>query len=466
MGSLSSALSMAVQSLNAASGALKVTNSNIANANTPGYSRQVAILQEAKPSNDGNLSVGNGVVLEGFQSVRDELVQTQIQQETQSQSGANAQLSSLQQIQPAFTTSTQDIGTQMSALFSSLSSLSTNPSSSSSRQVVITAGQNLANAFNSASGSLTAQQTGLNSQVTQDVSQINQLTQQIAGLNPQLAELKATGQDGGVLQDQQNQLVLKLSALTSISVTKTDAGDTLTTGNGTPLVVGSKSYTLQAAPGSDGMQHVLDATGTDITATLKSGDLGGTIQTRDTIIPGLLTKLDTLANQFGTAFNTAQASGKDQNGAVGGPFFTFPPTVLPAVVPVNGSAASIKMAITNPSQIAASSDGSAGSNGNLANLSAIQTTALPSGQTPIDAYSSLVYQVGSLTSNATAESNATTSSLLQLNNQLNSVSGVSIDQESANLITYQQSYEAAARVVSIIQSLFSVTMSMGTAGAA
>jgi flagellar hook-associated protein 1 FlgK len=73
--------------------------------------------------------------------------------------------------------------------------------------------------------------------------------------------------------------------------------------------------------------------------------------------------------------------------------------------------------------------------------------------------------VGSLTSNANAESTATTASLVQLNDQLNSVSGVSIDQESANLITYQTAYEAAARVVSTIQSLFSITMSMGTAAA-
>jgi flagellar hook-associated protein 1 FlgK len=73
--------------------------------------------------------------------------------------------------------------------------------------------------------------------------------------------------------------------------------------------------------------------------------------------------------------------------------------------------------------------------------------------------------VGSLTSNANAESTATTASLLQLNDQLSAVSGVSIDEESANLITYQQAYEAAARVVSTIQELFTVTMTMGTAAA-
>ena len=458
MASLSTSLLTAVQALVADTGALQVTNNNIANASTPGYSRQVAILQEATPTNDGSSSVGNGVVLEGYQSVRDELVQTQIQQETQSQSGANAQLATLQQIQPTFTTSTQDIGTEMSAMFSSLSSLSTNPTSASAGQAVLTAGKNLATAFNTASNTLTSQQAGLNTQVTQDVSQINQLTQQIAALNPQIAELKATGQDGGTVQDQQNQLVLSLSALTSVAVTQTDNGETLSTGYGTPQVVGSQSFALQTTTGSNGMQQVLDQNGSNITASLTTGDLGGTVQMRDQTIPGLLNQLDTLANQFGSAINAAQAQGFNQDGTAGQNFFSVPSTVA-------GSAASISVALTDPTQIASSSDGTAGSNGNLANLSAVQTSALPAGQTPGDAYANLVYQVGTLTSNATAESGATTSSLLQLNDQLSSVSGVSIDEESTNLITFQTAYEAAARVVSTVQALFSVTLAMGTVAA-
>lgn len=456
--SLSTSLLTAVQSLVADTGALQITSNNIANANTPGYSRQLVVLQEATPTNDGNASLGNGVVLEGYQSVRDELVTSQIQQETQAQSGANAQLASLQQIQPTFTTSTNDIGTEMSALFTSISSLSTNATNSAAGEAVITAGQNLATAFNTTSNTLTTQQAGLNTQVTQDVSQINQLTQQIAALNPQLTELNATGQSTGSVQDQQNQLVLSLSALTSVAVTQTANGVTLTTGNGTPLVVGSQSQALQTSTGSNGMVQVLDQNGSNITASLTSGNLGGTIQTRDQTIPGLLNSLDTLANQFGTAFNAAQAKGFTQKGSAGTNFFTIPTTVT-------GSAATISMAITDPTQIAASSDGTAGSNGNLANLSAVQTTALPAGQTPGNAYSNLVYQVGSLTSNANAESTATTASLLQLNDQLSSVSGVSIDEESSNLITYQTAYEAAARVVSTVQALFVVTMSMGTAAA-
>jgi flagellar hook-associated protein 1 len=456
--SLSGSLSIAVQALNADTGALQATNNNIANASTPGYSRQTVVLQEAAPTNDNGMSAGNGVVLEGYQSVRGELVQNRIQAETQTQSSMNAQLSSLQQIEPAFTSSTQDIGTQMSALFSSLSSLSTDPTSSTDREAVLTSGQNLATAFNSTSSALTTQQSDLNPQVAQDVTQINALTQQIAALNPQLTELKANGQDGGTLEDQQNQLVLSLSALTNVSVTQTENGETLTTGNGTALVVGSQSFSLQTTTAASGMQQVLDTNGMNITSSITGGDLGGTVQMRDQTIPTLLNQLDTLANQFGTAFNAIQASGTDGYGNAGSQFFNVH-------VAVAGSAAAIGVVMTDPSQIAASQGGSLGGNGNIANFSALQGTALASGQTPTNAYANLVYQVGSLTATATAESGATTSSLLQLNDQLSSVSGVSIDQESTNLITYQTAYEAAARVVTTIQALFQITMSMGTAAA-
>jgi flagellar hook-associated protein 1 FlgK len=456
--SLDASLSIGVQALMASDAELQTTNNNIANANTPGYTREVVELQSVTTPGESGPGPGQGVSIEGYQSVRDELLQNQIELETQAQGSANAQLSSLQQIQSVFTTSTNDIGTEMSAFFTSLSNLSTNPGDSTTRQAVMTAGQNLADAFNTASSALTQQQSGLNSEVTQDVSQINQLTQQIAALNPQIAALKARGEDGGTLQDQQDQLVVQLSKLIGVSVTKSESGITLSTGNGTPLVVGETSFALQTTTGSGGLQHVLDANGNDITSTLSGGDLGGTLQMQEQTIPGLLNQLDTLANQFANAINAAQAQGYDENGNPGVDLFSLPATTA-------GSAAGITMAVSDPSLIAASSDGSAGGNGNLANLTAVQNATLPSGASPLDTYASLVYQVGSLASQANSESNATTASLLQLNNQWDSVSGVSIDEETTNLIAYQQSYQAAARVITTVEALFQVTMTMGTAAA-
>ncbi len=450
---LNTALNTAVGSLLASSAGLQATNNNIANANTPGYSRESVVLTAAS---DYGTGVGQGVVLQGYQSLRDEVLQSQIQQQTQSQSGANAQLGTLQQVQTVFASSTSDIGSQMSTLFSSLSSLSTDPSNTSLRQAVLTAGSNLANSFNNASSSLTSLQTSLNSQVTQDVGQINQLTRQIAALNPQITEKTAAGQDPGALKDQQDQLVLNLSKLTDVAITRSDDGVTVTTGNGTPLVVGPNSYNLQTTTGSDGTTHVLDNSGNDVTSTIKGGDLGGTLQARDVALPSVLSQLDTLAEQVGTAFNAAQAGGYDATGAQGSKFFNLPTTAT-------GAAATIRLALSDPKQVAASSEassGASGSNGNLAVFAAIQSSKLPSGQTPTDAYASLVYSVGSMTSTANATSIATTSTLQQLNDQRSSVSGVSIDEESTNLIRYQQAYEAAAKVVNTVTTLFSVTMNM------
>jgi flagellar hook-associated protein 1 FlgK len=444
---------MGLQALEATQAALDATSNNIANSNTPGYTREVPLLSEIAERVTGNTATGGGVTLDSIQSVRDELLNLRIQQLTSSQSSADTQSSSLQQIDNLFASGGSDIGSLFSAFSQSLARLSSDSSNSSVQQGVLSAGQNLAQAFNSTAQGLASAQSSADQQVTQTVSQINSLTQQIAQLNGQIAQAGDTSQDGGTLQDQRDQLVQQLSSLTGLSVSQSSDGEVITTANGSPLVMGDKSFALQTTTGSDGMQHVLDSSGADITSTLQGGQLGGALQMRDHTIPGFFSSLNALATQFAQAFNAAQAKGYDSKGNAGGAFFSLPSNSADA-------AAGISVAITDPSQIAISSDGSAGSNGNVANLAAVLTTALPSGQTPVAAYSSLVYQVGDTASNASAQSTAIGQSILQLTNQQSSESGVNIDEESTNLIRFQTAYEAAARVVSTVQALTTATIDM------
>jgi flagellar hook-associated protein 1 FlgK len=455
MGGLNTSLLIGMQALEVSEGALNATSNNIANSNTPGYTREVPEISENPEIVSGNTVSGGGVSLNGLQSVRDELLNLQIQQQTSEQSSANTVSAALGQIQTNFANTGNDIASAFSTFSSSLAQLSASPSSTSAQAGVMTSGQNLAGAFNSTANALTTEQSAMNTQVTQTVSQINSLTAQIAQLNGQVSQLTGAGQDGGTVEDQRDELVQQLSQLTGVSVAQSSDGEVITTGNGTPLVMGNQSYSLQTTTGSDGMQHVLDSNGTDITSTIQGGQLGGSIQTADQVIPSYLTQLNTLASQFATAFNAAQAEGFDSTGAAGQNFFSVPASLA-------GAAAGITVSITNPSQIAASSDGTAGSNGNVANLSAALTNALPSGQTASQAYASLVFQVGSDTANATSQSTAIGQNILQLTNQQSSVSGVSIDEETTNLIRYQTAYEAAARIVSTIQQLGTVTLDMGS----
>lgn len=454
MGGLNTSLLIGLQGLEASQGALDATSNNIANANTPGYTREVAQFSENPESQDGNQIIGGGVMLDSLQSIRDELLNLQIQQQTSQQSSVDTQSSSLQQIQTYFNTTGTDIASALTAFSGSLAQLSANSASGSAQQSVLSSGQNLATAFNTTANGLTSAQSEADGQVTQTVAQINSLTQQIAQLNGQLAQVPA-GEDGGTVEDQRDQLVQQLSGLTGISVSQSSTGEVITTANGSPLVMGSQSFNLSTSTGSDGFQQVLDSNGNNITASIQGGTLGGSIQIRDQVIPGFLSQLNTLASQFATAFNAAQAKGFDSNGNPGANFFTVPAS--PA-----GAAAGISVALTSPSQIAVSSDGSAGSNGNVANLSAALTNALPSGQTAANAYAGLVFQVGNAASNATAQSAAIGQSLTQLTNQQGSVSAVSIDEETTNLLRFQTAYDAASRIVSTIQELDTATLDMGS----
>lgn len=453
MGGLNTALSIATDALNAQEVAISTADNNIANADTPGYSREVVNLSAAGTTTEGGVAVGDGVDVDGITSVRDQLVDLQIQGQTSAQTAANAQSAVLDTVQTYVSGSSATVGSDMSAFFTSLSALSSAPSNGADRETVISNAQDLVSAFQTTSQGLTSTQSGLDTQVSGDVSQINSLASQIASLNTQISSQPEDASGSGELEDQQSELEQQLSGLTSFSVTTTAQGDTISIGNDSPIVVGGQSYALSTGVGSNGLTQVVDSQGNTITSQISGGDLGGTITARDQQIPGFLSQLDTLANGFATAFNAAQSSGYDLDGNPGGALFTVPSTVA-------GSAASIALNTTNGDAIAVSSDGSVDGNGNLAALTAVQTTALPSGESPTDSYAALVDSIGNAASNASTQSTAIQSSLTQLTNLQSSVSGVSIDEESSNLIAYQQAYEAAAEVVSTINSLFSDTMDM------
>jgi flagellar hook-associated protein 1 FlgK len=456
MPGLNTSMNIAVQALIAEQGALDVTTNNIANINTPGYSRELAVFQSSPTVQEGNIAYGTGATLQQFQSVRDQMLQLRIYQENGGQGNAQAQLDSLNQIQTNFADPSQGVGGALSVFFNSLSQLSTNPTDTNARQQVLSAANNLANAFHQSASALGQIQSGLDQTVPQTVNQINQLTDQIAKLNGQVAQMQGLGQDPGVTQDQRDQLVQQLSQLVNVSVTQTDHGITVTTANGVPLVVAGQSFALQSGTASGAMQGVF-AAGQDITSQIQGGKLGGVLQVRDTVIPDLLSQLDTLASQFTASFNAANQSGFDLSGNPGGAFFTPSATVA-------GSASNFGVAINDPSLIAASSDGSPGSNGNVAQLIAVRDQALPSGVTPTGAYANLVLAVGNYGSNAQANVTASGASLRQLTDQRNAVSGVSLDEESTNMLQYQRAYQAAARVVTTVDSMMQTLLSMGVTG--
>jgi len=462
MGGLMGSLEIALQSLLAQQGALEVTSNNIANANTPGYSRQTPVFEEEPPIVDGSLVFGQGVSLQQVQSIRDNVLNLQLNQATGTQSQLDSFLGGMNQVATIFN-ETQGAGLQnvISQFYNSFQQLSANPTDVTLRQAVLTAGQNLATAFNQTSASLGQIRTSLDQSVVQGVSQVNQLTSQIAALNPQIAAAQAAGQSTGSLVDQRNQLISQLSGLVDTSITDAGNGNvTVSTADGTPLVVGNQSFALTTQLDTKtGTQHVFSQ-GTDITDSIQSGELGGLIQARDQGVAQAQTNLDNLAAGLISSTNTQHAKGFDLSGVAGGNFFA--PFTPGAGGSNAGAAAQFAMAITDPSKIAASSDGTAGSNGNALAMANLQSAVVVNGQDANDFYSNLVAGIGNQVSTATAQQTAAGLVVRQLQNQRDNISGVNLDEEAANLQVYQNAYNAAAQVVAAINTLTQTTINMAT----
>jgi flagellar hook-associated protein 1 FlgK len=454
MSGLFGTLSVALSGLQASQGALEITANNVANASTPGYSRQRPVLTEGKPIVTASLTLGSGVVLENSESLRDPILELRLNQETQQQGRLDATVSAMQQVEVMFNGSGNDLGNQITNFFNSLQELSTDPADLSQRQGVLTAATNLATAFHTTTANLQSQRDSLDLSVSQTVDQINVYSAQIAQLNTQIEALENLHQNADTLIDQRNTAIRQLSSLIDVSEVQSNTGLTITTTSGTPLVAEQSSFSLQSEPDASGVNHIF-AQGVDITGKISGGKLAGLIDARDQQIPQLLNDLDTLASGLATALNTAHQAGFDLSGAPGGVLFS------PPSAGGTGAAASFSVAITDPAKLAASSDGSQGSNGNVTQLLAIRNQAIANGETPTDFYSGMVYRVGTVVANATADQNASSQILQQLEDQRSSISGVSMDEEASNMILYERAYEAAARIITTIADMTDTAIQLG-----
>ena len=453
MSNLFGSLSIAVRSLLAQQGALDTTANNLSNVNTPGYSRQLPILTEAPPLDTGQISIGNGVNFEGVQSVRDIILELLIDEEIQQQNRLKSFVSSMNPVQSLFhETEGAGLNDAINRLFSSFQELSANPTHVPARQVVISAGQDLASAFRETGQQLRTIQERVDQEVRQTVEEIDSHTAQLAGLNQPVASLQGDSERAGRLDHQRHSVLDRLSKLVDVVVT--DSGDgslTVTTSNGVPLVAAAQSFALSTAADPDtGFLHIFSP-GTDVTLEFTGGQLAGLLEARDQGIPSVISGLDNLAEGIIHCVNIQNRKGRDLQGDQGGNFFQ--PVVQPSPGSNAGAAENTATAITNPSKIAASSDGTQGDNANALAMANIQDQAVVNGETATDFYSNLVSTVGNDVSSATDEQEAVGLVLTQLQNQRSDISSVSLNEEAANLICYQRAYEAAAEDVAAINDI-------------
>lgn len=281
MGTLGSALALAQQALMANQTAFNITSNNVANQNTPGYTREVAVWQENDSVTIGNITLGQGANVGQAASQRDRILEKRVQQQTQVQAQSQSLEDALNQVQSIFglsssssSASTTALGTALNGFYNALSSLTANPSDSATRQKVISAASNLVGAFNSASNQMAGVASDLNQQVSGYVDNVNGLLSTIATLNQKISTTSPNG-DAGVLEDQRQQAIAQLSQFIGLDQITTENNQiTLTTTDGSVLVSGGDSYAMSTSQVSGNTHITAGIPPKDITGSL-TGALSG-----------------------------------------------------------------------------------------------------------------------------------------------------------------------------------------------
>jgi flagellar hook-associated protein 1 len=329
-------LNLAARSLATQQQGTEVAGHNLANVNNPAYSRQRLVIQTSNPVPGAIGPQGSGADAVAIQQLRDHLLDRQIQSELSARSSLDAQQKALQYAQAGLGqeidqhgSATSESGAQtglagdLSRLFNSFHSLSSQPSSLAERQILLLNAQNLTTQFSQTAGRLDNVTSSLNDSVTSDVARANVALTDIAKLNASIVTAELSGRyQANDLRDLRQQRIEDLSEIAGVTTTSAPNGSIDISLDGVTLVQGSQILDqLESFTDPAGLTFVRSlANGTPLSLT--SGSLHGTIEARDGAVASLRSNLDTLAAQLITEVNAVHASGFDLQDQSGLPFFT------------------------------------------------------------------------------------------------------------------------------------------------
>ena len=358
----SNILSIGQSALAAAQAGISTTGNNIANAATPGYSRQVVVQSAALPQNYGYGFLGQGTQIDTVKRIYNEFQATQIRATQSAKSGLDSYYAQIQQVDNMLADPSAGLSPALQGFFKGVQDLAANPASVPSRQAALSAGQSLAARFQGLNDQLDQMNQGVNSQIASSVNVINTYAQKIAQLNDSITQAQgaANGQPANGLLDQRDQLMLDLSKEIKATVVKQDDGKyNVFIGNGQPLVIGNQTFALKTtvAPTDPTRTEVAYATNGNTVImgenSLTGGRLGGLLDFRSQTLDSAQNALGRVAIGLASTFNAQHRLGQDLNGNLGGDFFTVASPRVSASTTNIGTGA-LTASISNASALTAS----------------------------------------------------------------------------------------------------------------
>ena len=458
MSGIISALTSAADSLRVFDSALSNVQNNVDNASTPNFANQEVTLEAQKFSTQEGLAGGVGTG--PLQSTRDEYAEQAVRSE-QRQFGAFQQTTNdLNSVQGLFdVTGKSGVPAALSGLFQAFSAWSVAPNDTLPRQQVIDAATTVASQISENATALNTASQSESQQIGDAVTSINSLTSQLRDLNVQMQADFAAQSDPGV-DAQLHSTLNSLAQYTDFTVLReADGTVTVLMGGQVPLVIGSQQHAISA--NSSGTQTAIrDDQGTDITAQATTGSLGAMVAMRNTTLPSYLSNLNTLAEGLADTVNSTLAAGQDLNGNPGAPLFTYKAAV--------GAAATLAVNPIDPSQLAAASTTAPDGNANALALASLASQTQPqlNGLTFSGYYGRLATQVGQDVTASQAGQDAHQQLLLQAQSLVQNKSGVSLDEEAAQLMQFQRAYQATAQMIVVLNELTLDTLNLLQPGVA
>lgn len=290
-----SSLSAAISSLQVSQRALDIISNNLANANTPGYHRQVARLASLEPIAIGNLSFGQGVDLTGIGQIRSDVLERAFTRQQSDNGRIDTTLDLATRLESTVTVDDGAALSKIDDLFNNLQQLSTRLNEPGLRNVIVNQADGLAKEFNALSGGMRLFQQDIDGQIALAVKDINTFSKQIAELNVQIARAENLHVPAADLRDQRDQIINNLAQLVDVEVTEGNSGTATVISNGAVLVIGSTAtgFDTNLKPNQDASIKVK---GTDTLVEPKNGKLAGLLDVRN----GLLTQTRQHVNEVAT----------------------------------------------------------------------------------------------------------------------------------------------------------------------
>jgi flagellar hook-associated protein 1 FlgK len=463
---MSNTISIGLSALAAAQTGIATAGKNIANAAVDGYSRQKIVQgQEA--------GQGEGTTVTDIQRVFDSFLSAQQNAAQSSSSKLQVQYNQVQMINDYLADSSVGIAPALQDFFNSLQDISVAPKDITARQSFLNSASGLVASFNDAQSLLESISVNIDKQIANSTQSINTIASQVAKINATILVAQAQGGTTSIstlndLYDKRDLLITQLSKITNVKVVNNNNIYDVFIGNSQSLINSTNVNTIavvqtpgQASPYK--IQFTVNKQVVELSSSdMSGGELQGNIDFKADTLTKIQNAIGKIAFGLATQVNTINSQGFTLTGAAGQPVFSLPTVDESTANPYKNVASNIKLLVSNVNDIAASGiNNNFGDNSNILKIVALQSAkALDGVVSYTEAYAQIVSLIGSKTRELSLTNASADTILKHAQTALQNDSGVNLDEEAADLIRYQQAYQAAGKLIEISKTMFDTLMQL------